>query len=188
MRSKASPMCSATKLKEMLDAIDGSLAVSESLTAGNVQATIAAVSGASTFFAGGITAYSIDAKASLLSVDYEHASTCHCVSERVAREMAAGVRNRFDTLVGLATTGFAESWPEEGIHEPHAWCAVNIGGVVSTTKVNGEQRQRVAMQQFVAEKTIELTIDALCRIRDSDDVPAHLLETQTKLRSQAAKQ
>lgn len=45
------------------------LAVAESLTAGNVQAQIAGVSGASGYFLGGVTAYSIEEKVRLLGVN-----------------------------------------------------------------------------------------------------------------------
>lgn len=45
------------------------LAVAESLTAGNVQAQIAGISGASGYFLGGVTAYSIEEKVRLLGVN-----------------------------------------------------------------------------------------------------------------------
>ncbi len=46
-----------------------SLAVAESLTCGQVQARIGAVSGASDYFLGGVTAYSLDEKVRLLGVN-----------------------------------------------------------------------------------------------------------------------
>jgi nicotinamide mononucleotide (NMN) deamidase PncC len=45
------------------------LAVAESVTAGHVQSRVAAVSGASGFFLGGVTAYSLEQKVKLLGVD-----------------------------------------------------------------------------------------------------------------------
>ena len=49
------------------------LAVAESLTSGHLQAAIGARSGASDFFLGGITAYSIDQKVTHLGVDRDEA-------------------------------------------------------------------------------------------------------------------
>lgn len=66
------------------------LAVAESLTAGNVQAQIAGVSGASGYFLGGVTAYSIEEKVRLLGVNRAGAKKVNCVSARVAEEMARG--------------------------------------------------------------------------------------------------
>ena len=45
------------------------LAVAESVTCGRVQARIGAISGASEFFLGGITAYSLEQKVRHLGVD-----------------------------------------------------------------------------------------------------------------------
>lgn len=100
------------------------LAVAESLTGGRVQALITAVSGASAYFLGGVIAYAIASKVSLLGVDREHATATGGVSERVAGEMAAGVCRRFGADFGVATTGYAEPAPAQGVAVPFAWIAV----------------------------------------------------------------
>lgn len=100
------------------------LAVAESLTAGNVQARVAAVSGASNFFLGGVTAYSLEQKVRLLGVDRAAARKVNCVSARVAEEMAQGVCGLFGADVGVATTGYAEPSPADGVETPFAWWAV----------------------------------------------------------------
>ncbi len=118
-------MSDPAEIKARLDAPPArSLAVAESLTAGQVQARIGAISGASTFFRGGITAYTLEQKARHLGVDRAAAAACDCVSETVARQMARGVCGLFDATIGLATTGYAEPNPELGIAEPFAWWAV----------------------------------------------------------------
>ena len=89
------------------------LAVAESLTGGNLQAFITAESGASDYFVGGVTAYSIDAKARLLRVDRAEAKRCNAVSASIARGMALGVCRLMKANIGVATTGYAEpnrSW------------------------------------------------------------------------------
>ncbi len=100
------------------------LAVAESLTSGRLQARVGAISGASTFFLGGLTAYSLDQKVNLLGVDRAAAAAVHCVSARVAEEMACGVCARFSADFGVATTGYAEPAPEFGVKTPFAWWAV----------------------------------------------------------------
>lgn len=100
------------------------LAVAESLTAGHVQAQVAAVSGASDYFLGGVTAYSLDEKVKLLGVNRAHARAVACVSQRVAVEMAFGVTQLFGSDLGIATTGYAEPVRAAGIKAPTAWWAI----------------------------------------------------------------
>lgn len=100
------------------------LAAAESVTCGSVQAAIGALTGASQFFAGGITAYNLNQKARHLGVDPSIAEPVNCVSEEVASQMARGACRLFGSDVAVATTGYAEPVPELGIAEPFAWWAV----------------------------------------------------------------
>jgi nicotinamide-nucleotide amidase len=100
------------------------LAVAESLTCGRVQARVGAISGASEFFLGGITAYSLDQKVRHLGVDRAAAEPVNAVSDVVAEQMARGVCPLFGAQVGLATTGYAEPSAEWGIPCPRAWWAI----------------------------------------------------------------
>jgi nicotinamide-nucleotide amidase len=112
-------------LKElMLRTPPWTLAVAESLTSGRLQALVGSIPGASTFFLGGLTAYSLDQKVTLLGVDRAAAAAVNCVSARVAEAMACGVCARFGADVGVATTGYAEPAPEFGVKTPFAWWAV----------------------------------------------------------------
>src|SRR5215218_559033 len=83
------------------------VAAAESLTGGNVSASITKISGSSGYFLGGIVAYSNEAKASLLSVSEETLATRGAVSAECAREMAEGARRAFGAEVAVATTGIA---------------------------------------------------------------------------------
>jgi nicotinamide-nucleotide amidase len=100
------------------------LAVAESLTAGQVQARIAAVSGASNYFLGGVTAYSLEQKVKLLGVNRAHAKKVDCVSQRVAVEMALGATELFGADIAVATTGYAEPARAAGVKSPMAWWAI----------------------------------------------------------------
>jgi nicotinamide-nucleotide amidase len=115
----------ARELKELLlKKPPLTLAVAESLTAGHVQARIAGVSGASNFFLGGVTAYSLEEKVKLLGVKAAEAKKVDCVSATVAEQMARGVCRLFSADVGLATTGYAEPNAKEGVPVPMAWWAL----------------------------------------------------------------
>jgi nicotinamide-nucleotide amidase len=100
------------------------VAAAESLTAGQVQAAIAAVSGASNYFRGGLTAYTLEQKVRHLGVDRGGAERCNCVSREVAEQMARGACALFDTELAVATTGYAEPDPARSVRIPHAWWAV----------------------------------------------------------------
>src|ERR1039458_8239901 len=60
------------------------LAVAESITCGHLQARIGAISGASEFFLGGITAYTLDEKVKHLGVKRAAAKAVNSVSAEVA--------------------------------------------------------------------------------------------------------
>ena len=66
------------------------LAVAESVTCGRLQARIGAISGASEFFLGGLTAYTIPQKVRHLGVDRALAEQTNAVSPEVAEQMARG--------------------------------------------------------------------------------------------------
>jgi PncC family amidohydrolase len=140
------------ELGAILKRINATIAAAESLTGGHVQANIAMVSGASTYFLGGITAYNIHQKTEHLGVDGRHAAEVNCVSQQVVREMATGARAMFGADIGIATTGYAESdimprhtmaagacircgavdmaggRSDECEYKPHAWVGFNVLG------------------------------------------------------------
>lgn len=102
------------------------LAVAESVTAGHVQARVASVSGATSFFVGGITAYSLEQKVKHLGVDRALAEATDCVAPEIAEQMARGVCRLFGADVGIATTGYAEPSAERGVNVPYAWWALAV--------------------------------------------------------------
>ena len=100
------------------------LAAAESMTCGWVQARVGEISGASTFFLGGITAYSLDEKVRHLGVERASARRVNSVSAEVAEQMARGVCGLFGADIGLATTGYAEPSPKDKVADPFAWWAL----------------------------------------------------------------
>ncbi|MDM8569820.1 CinA family protein, partial [Thiotrichales bacterium HSG1] len=120
------------KIKAILDKNNSKLAVSESLTCGCIQKMIGQISGASSFFVSGITAYSLEVKHRLLQVNQKHAQSVNCVSELVARQMAIGTCELISTNISLSTTGYAEPTIDEKY--PFAHIAVKINAIISSKK------------------------------------------------------
>ncbi len=83
------------------------LSVAESLTGGSLSKKIVSLPGVSSFYKGGITAYSNEAKSEILGVPRELIEKHGAVSEEVALAMARGARARFLSSCAIATTGVA---------------------------------------------------------------------------------
>jgi len=115
---------SARRIHQWFVANNQTLAAAESLTSGRLQAALTLSSGASSFFLGGITAYTISIKALLLGVNEDEARKVNAVSASVARQMAFGVLKRMGADYAIATTGFAEPSPADGVPHPKAHYAV----------------------------------------------------------------
>ncbi len=101
------------------------LATAESCTGGNIARLLTAQAGASTYFMGGVVAYSNDVKENILGVKHSTLETHGAVSEETVREMAEGVRTRLGTDLAIATTGIAG--PDGGTAEKPVgtvWIAV----------------------------------------------------------------
>lgn len=142
------------------------LAVAESLTCGHLQALIGEVSGASDYFLGGITAYTLEQKVRHLRVNRTHAKQVACVSQRVAVEMAEGVCELFGADLGLATTGYAEPNRAAGVKVPLAWwalCHRRRGGrsVIISGLVEVPGAKRVAVQERVSREVLAALVGYL---------------------------
>ena len=135
------------------------LAVAESVTAGHLQALVATVSGASQFFEGGITAYTLEQKVRHLRVDRTHAETVECVSEIVAQQMALGAAQLFNADVAVATTGFAEAPPAKRGSIPFAFWALCHRLGARDVSISGrfdavDAPDRVTAQQAIAQHVL----------------------------------
>lgn len=94
---------------------DLKIAVAESCTGGLVSASLINYPGISSVFMEGCVTYSNEAKMKSLGVKQETLDVYGAVSSQCAEEMAAGVARRYNTNIGIATTGIAG--PDGGTDE-----------------------------------------------------------------------
>jgi nicotinamide-nucleotide amidase len=106
----------ATVDEQVIDLLgDRSVSVAESCTGGLMSARLTERPGSSAYFAGGIVAYSNEAKISLADVDAELIERHGAVSTEVAEALAEGAAERFDADIGIGITGIAG--PDGGTEE-----------------------------------------------------------------------
>lgn len=94
---------------------DRTIAVAESCTGGLLAGRLTVRPGSSRWFAGGVVAYSNEAKIELLGVDPALIERHGAVSAEVAEAMAEGALDRFEADVSCSVTGVAG--PEGGTEE-----------------------------------------------------------------------
>jgi nicotinamide-nucleotide amidase len=107
---------------------DRTLAVAESCTGGLIAKRLTDRFGATSFFLGGVVAYSNEAKVGQLEVPREVIEQEGAVSRKVAETMALGVARRFGSSAGIGVTGIAG--PGGGTEEKpvgSVWYAVVVG-------------------------------------------------------------
>ena len=83
------------------------ISTAESLTGGQIAATLVSVAGSSAYYKGSIVAYSAETKINQLNVSPETIKKHTVVSKEVALEMARGVKNKLQTSYAIAVTGNA---------------------------------------------------------------------------------
>jgi nicotinamide-nucleotide amidase len=131
-----------------------------------LQSALGSISGSSDYFEGGLTAYNLQQKFSLLHVDYPHAQSVNCVSQQVAEQMAKQVCLLFACDIGLATTGYAEPNKTHHITIPEAYIAISHRHkqeiiCVHSAYITGKDLNRIQMQEYVTQCTLQALLDYL---------------------------
>lgn len=128
-------------IREQLLARGESIAVAESVTAGNLQMAFASAENASAFFQGGITTYNIGQKTRHLNVEPIEAMMCNAVSKKVADTMAVNVTKLFVSDWGIAITGYAAPVPELGVNDLFAYFCISYKGQCMITETVKSDRK-----------------------------------------------
>ncbi len=121
------------------------LSLAESCTGGEISARLAKVPGASKYFVGSIVSYQTQSKSDLLSVPKNIIEKNSVVSKQVAEIMAQNVRKKFNSSIGVATTGNAG--PSKGDSDAEigtVWIAISSDRrIISERFTFGKHRERV---------------------------------------------
>jgi PncC family amidohydrolase len=96
-----------TKAGKLLNQLGLTLAVAESCTGGLVGHLLTNIPGSSAYFKGGVIAYAYESKVRILGVKQETLELHGAVSQETVLEMARGVRQLFQTDIGLSISGIA---------------------------------------------------------------------------------
>lgn len=120
----------AVRLVDLLRRGGLTVSCAESLTGGALTSALVDVPGASAVLRGGVVAYATELKHELLGVDVALLAEHGPVHPDVAAAMAAGVRERCGSDVGIATTGVAGPDGQDGHPPGEVFIAVvHAGGV-----------------------------------------------------------
>jgi nicotinamide-nucleotide amidase len=111
----------ATALQEALVSRGETVGCAESLTGGELAATLSGTPGASATFAGGVVTYATALKRRLLGVTADDIVSAEC-----AVQMAAGARDLLEVDWALSTTGVAGPDLQEG--QPAGTVFVGLAG------------------------------------------------------------
>lgn len=137
------------------------VAVAESLTGGLLTAELTSVPGASAVVLGGAVVYATELKHTLLGVDADLLAAEGPVHPEVARQLAAGVRERLavdgrPADLGLATTGVAGPDPQGG--RPVGTVYVGISSAAGTRAVT---LTLTGDRDGIRRRTVEEALSAL---------------------------
>jgi PncC family amidohydrolase len=133
----------------------------ESCTGGLLSATLSAMPGVSDIYLGSIVSYSYQAKVDLLGVSWNVLKIEGAVSDRVARQMAQGLRNQMKCHWSVAITGIAG--PTGGTPEKPVgtvWFAV-AGPGFETTEKKLFSGSRTDIQQQSVDHAIRMLLQAM---------------------------
>ena len=133
---------------DLLKQRNATVSVAESCTGGYLGHKFTSIAGSSSYFLGGVLAYSNEIKSNLLRVENDVLDKFGAVSEECIRQMADGVRQLTNSTFGLATSGIAG--PGGGsVEEPvgTVWIAVATENEVFTQKLTlgGSRLQNIEM-------------------------------------------
>ncbi len=128
----------------LLETRGATLATAESCTGGLIAELITAIPGASAYFMGGAVTYSNESKEAVLGVVPDDIVSQGAVSEIIAKQMAAGAKEKFKSTYAISTTGVAG--PDGGTDEKPVgtiWIGIAGPGGVKAKKFSlGKSRSR----------------------------------------------
>ena len=168
MRKFASEPPVEVRIGDALRETGASLAVAESCTGGLIGSLLTDVPGSSAYFDRALVTYSYDAKLEALGVTRESLDDHGAVSEPVAGEMAAGVRDTAGVDWGVATTGIAGPGggsPEKPVGTVYIGLASRgewgTGESYTTVERHVFDGSRIEIKEQIARRALETLVAAV---------------------------
>jgi nicotinamide-nucleotide amidase len=149
----------ASVVGQLLLAKNQTLAVAESCTGGGLGQMLTETPGSSSYFMGGIISYANRVKIDLLGVNADDLATAGAVSEKVACQMAAGVKEKLGTDWGVSITGVAGpggSTETKPVGLVYIGIAAPNGAVEGIKYQLGSQQERGLIRQMSASQSLDL--------------------------------
>lgn len=140
------------------------LAIAESCTGGYLSHLITSVPGSSEYFYGSIVAYSNEVKINDLGVNKETLALHGAVSEAAIREMAQQVRAKFQTDIGVATSGVAGpggGTPEKPVGTVWIGCADARQTVVRKLQLSKDRLINIKLSSTFALNLLRTSVSQL---------------------------
>jgi nicotinamide-nucleotide amidase len=131
-----------------------SLAVMESCTGGELASMITDNPGSSSYFQGGIVAYTAEAKARY-GVDATVMAAHGLISAETAISMAEGARRQFQADIGLGVTGVAGTEPVEGRPPGTVFVALHTADGDAVREIHRPGRRGI-VKEFGAQCALDL--------------------------------
>lgn len=147
------------ELQQYLYESGQTIGTAESCTGGKISEAIIGVPGASTYFKGGIVAYTEEIKETLLFVDPKLIEEKNVVSEEVAVEMVKGAIKTLGVDYAIASTGVAG--PAGGTSEIPVgtiWLACGNKDEVVTLKLDEDNGRDINIG-IATSKALQLAVD-----------------------------
>ncbi|MGH1515951.1 CinA family nicotinamide mononucleotide deamidase-related protein [Chryseobacterium sp. JK1] len=152
-------------LAEILTERKLTVSTAESCTGGELAKMLTSVSGSSKYFLGGIVPYATEKKIKILNVSKETVDQFTVVSEQVAREMAKGCQELFDTDISLSTTGVAgPGRGEDGKEVGTVFYTIRIKDKEVTSTLYMPHLERLDFMSFVSQKVIQDLVSLLVAV------------------------
>jgi competence/damage-inducible protein CinA C-terminal domain len=168
MRDFATDPPVEVRVGEALEESEATVAIAESCTGGLIGSLLTDIPGASGYFDRSVVTYSYESKLTALGVSREALDEHGAVSESVASEMAAGIRDTAGVDWGIATTGIAGPTGETdtepvgaayvGIAYQGEWGSNESYRSVERTVFDG---QRTAIKEQIARRALELLLESI---------------------------
>jgi nicotinamide-nucleotide amidase len=129
------------------------VACPESCTAGRLSEAFAAVGGAEEWFRGGLVAYQVPVKRSLLGV-----TEASVLNEAAAEQMAVGVASLLSAQVTLATSGLVGGEPQDGVAPGTVFIATCVDGTVTSRTHHFDGEPHVVLNAAVRQALCDLLV------------------------------